>query len=52
MEALISLQQVEKTYKIKGGLVHALRGIDFTVNQGDSLLCELFLALLCILIYQ
>jgi putative ABC transport system ATP-binding protein len=35
MEALISLQQVEKTYKIKGGLVHALRGIDFTVNQGE-----------------
>jgi putative ABC transport system ATP-binding protein len=35
MEALISLQQVEKTYKIKGGLVHALRGIDFTVNPGE-----------------
>jgi putative ABC transport system ATP-binding protein len=35
MEALISLQQVEKTYKIKGGLVHALRGVDFTVNPGE-----------------
>jgi putative ABC transport system ATP-binding protein len=35
MEVLISLQQVEKTYKIKGGLVHALRGIDFTVNSGE-----------------
>jgi putative ABC transport system ATP-binding protein len=35
MEALISLQQVEKTYKIKGGLVHALRGVDFTVNTGE-----------------
>jgi putative ABC transport system ATP-binding protein len=35
MEPLISLQQVEKTYKIKGGLVHALRGIDFTVNPGE-----------------
>jgi putative ABC transport system ATP-binding protein len=35
MEALISLQQVEKIYKIKGGLVHALRGVDFTVNTGE-----------------
>jgi putative ABC transport system ATP-binding protein len=35
MEALISLQQVEKIYKIKGGLVHALRGVDFTVKTGE-----------------
>jgi putative ABC transport system ATP-binding protein len=35
MDALISLQQVEKTYKIKGGLVHALRGVDFEVNPGE-----------------
>jgi putative ABC transport system ATP-binding protein len=35
MDALISLQQVEKTYKIKGGLVHALRGVDFEVKPGE-----------------
>ncbi len=35
MDKLISLQQVEKTYKIKGGLIHALRGVDFEVNPGE-----------------
>jgi len=35
MDKLISLQAVQKTYKIKGGLVHALRGVDFEVAQGE-----------------
>ncbi len=32
---LISLQSVQKTYKIKGGLIHALRGVDFEVSEGE-----------------
>jgi putative ABC transport system ATP-binding protein len=35
MDKLISLQAVEKTYKMKGGLIHALRGVDFEVSQGE-----------------
>ncbi|MBN1563945.1 MAG: ABC transporter ATP-binding protein [Anaerolineae bacterium] len=35
MDKLISLQAVQKTYKIKGGLIHALRGVDFEVAQGE-----------------
>jgi len=35
MDNLISLQQVQKIYKIKGGLVHALRGVDFEVKSGE-----------------
>jgi putative ABC transport system ATP-binding protein len=35
MNKLISLQAVQKTYKVKGGLIHALRGVDFEVSQGD-----------------
>ncbi len=35
MDKLISLQQVHKTYKIKGGLVRALNGVDFEVEQGE-----------------
>jgi putative ABC transport system ATP-binding protein len=35
MDKLISLQAVQKTYKIKGGLVHALRGVDFEVSKGE-----------------
>jgi putative ABC transport system ATP-binding protein len=35
MDKLISLQSVQKTYKIKGGLIHALRGVDFEVSEGE-----------------
>jgi putative ABC transport system ATP-binding protein len=35
MDKLISLQAVQKTYKIKGGLIHALRGVDFEVSKGE-----------------
>jgi len=35
MEKLISLQNVEKTYKIKGGLIRALDGVDFEVSAGE-----------------
>lgn len=35
MDKLISLQAVQKTYKIKGGLIHALRGVDFEVAEGE-----------------
>ncbi|MCD4685123.1 MAG: ATP-binding cassette domain-containing protein, partial [Anaerolineae bacterium] len=35
MDKLISLQAVQKTYKIKHGLIHALRGVDFEVAQGE-----------------
>jgi|SRR5690554_1921703 putative ABC transport system ATP-binding protein len=35
MDKLISLQAVKKTYKIKGGVVHALRGVDFEVTTGE-----------------
>ncbi len=35
MDKLISLQSVQKTYKIKGGLIHALRGVDFEVAEGE-----------------
>ncbi|HML20574.1 MAG TPA: ABC transporter ATP-binding protein [Aggregatilinea sp.] len=35
MDKLISLQQVHKTYKIKGGLIRALNGVDFEVEQGE-----------------
>jgi len=35
MDKLISLKQVHKTYKLKGGLVHALRGVDFEVEPGE-----------------
>jgi putative ABC transport system ATP-binding protein len=35
MDKLISLQAVQKTYKIKGGLIHALRGVDFEVAKGE-----------------
>ncbi len=35
MGKLISLKQVHKTYKLKSGPVHALRGVDFEVEQGE-----------------
>ena len=35
MDKLISLQQVHKTYKLKSGAVHALRGVDFQVERGE-----------------
>jgi putative ABC transport system ATP-binding protein len=35
MDKLISLQQVHKTYKLKSGPVHALRGVDFEVERGE-----------------
>ena len=35
MDKLISLQSVEKTYKIKGGLIRALDGVDFEVAAGE-----------------
>lgn len=35
MDKLISLQAVKKTYKIKGGVIHALRGVDFEVVKGE-----------------
>jgi putative ABC transport system ATP-binding protein len=35
MDQLISLQQVHKTYKLRSGLIHALRGVDFQVKRGE-----------------
>lgn len=35
MDKLISLQGVHKTYKMKGGAIHALRGVDFEVSPGE-----------------
>jgi putative ABC transport system ATP-binding protein len=35
MDKLISLPQVHKTYKLRSGPVHALRGVDFEVGQGE-----------------
>jgi putative ABC transport system ATP-binding protein len=35
MEPLISLQAVQKTYKVKGKMIQALRGVDFEVAQGE-----------------
>jgi putative ABC transport system ATP-binding protein len=35
MDQLISLQQVHKTYKLRSGLIHALRGVDFEVKRGE-----------------
>lgn len=35
MDQLISLQNVHKTFKLKGGLIHALRGVDFQVRRGE-----------------
>ncbi len=35
MDKLISLQEVHKTYKLKSGAVHALRGVDFQVERGE-----------------
>lgn len=32
---IISLQDVEKVYKTKAGEIHALRGVDFKVNEGE-----------------
>ena len=33
-DPIISLQGVEKVYKTKAGEIHALRGVDFEVQQG------------------
>jgi putative ABC transport system ATP-binding protein len=35
MDTLISLKQVHKTYKLRSGPIHALRGVDFQVRQGE-----------------
>jgi putative ABC transport system ATP-binding protein len=35
LDTLISLQQVQKTYSLRSGDVHALRGIDFEVKKGE-----------------
>lgn len=35
MDKLILLQGVQKTYKMKGGVIHALRGVDFEVSPGE-----------------
>jgi len=35
MDQLISLQNVHKTFKLRSGLIHALRGVDFQVKQGE-----------------
>lgn len=35
MDKLISLQAVQKTYKVKGKSIQALRGVDFEVSQGE-----------------
>jgi len=35
VDKLILLQGVQKTYKMKGGVIHALRGVDFEVSPGE-----------------
>ncbi len=34
-QSLISLQSVEKVYKTRAGEIHALRGVDFEVDEGE-----------------
>lgn len=34
-QSLISLQAVEKVYKTRAGEIHALRGVDFEVDEGE-----------------
>lgn len=35
MDKLIQLEGVQKIYKMKGGVIHALRGVDFEVSAGE-----------------